>query len=427
MERMPRRSLIRTSCLMLAVAASPLAAQAWPQYHGPHHDRTARGSIELRDWAANGPPVRWKVSVKHGFSSFSVAGGRAFTLVERDGREACIALDADSGKEVWAAALGESKYDRGGVSGAPDNNGGDGPRSTPSCEGEFVYVFDAQLVLHCLRSSDGAHVWRKDLIADFGGRNIRWQNAASPLVVGGVVYVAGGGPGESLLAFDKTTGEVVWKDHDERITHATPIRAEIHGVEQIIFYVQKGLLSVAPDTGKLLWRIAYPYRVSSAASPVVDGDVVYCSAGYGVGAGAFRIKKTDDGFETELLWRRRNKLMNHWSTPVVKDGHLYGMFGFKKYGKGPLKCVDVRTGETAWSVDGFGPGNCILVGEDLVALSDKGEIVLIEARSDRYTELARADVLRGKCWSTPAFAAGQLYVRSTVEAARLDLSKKSGD
>ena len=149
---------------------------------------------------------------------------------------------------------------------------------------------------------------------------------------------------------------------------------------------------------------------------------VYCSAGYGVGAGAYRVKKSRRGFVTEQLWRKPNRLINHWSTPVSKDGYLYGMFSFKKYGTGPIKCVDVRTGQVKWSVNGFGPGNCIAVGDHLLALSDKGEVVVIKAKPDKYKELYRADVLDGKCWSTPSFSNGRLYVRSTKEGACLDFS-----
>ena len=126
--------------------------------------------------------------------------------------------------------------------------------------------------------------------------------------------------------------------------------------------------------------------------------------------------------QAEGLWRERNSLMNHWSTPVCKDGFLYGMFSFKDYGDGPLQCVDLSTGEVRWSEAGFGAGNCILVGSDLVALGDAGQVVLVEAVPQEYRELARAQVLEGKCWSTPVFSEGQLYVRSTSQAARLDLT-----
>ena len=118
----------------------------------------------------------------------------------------------------------------------------------------------------------------------------------------------------------------------------------------------------------------------------------------------------------------RNRVQNHWSTPVCRDGYLYGMFSFKEYGDGPLKCVELATGEERWSADGFGPGNAILAGEHLVALSDAGEVVLVEATPETYRELARADLLDGKCWSSPALAGGALYVRGTQEGIRVDLA-----
>jgi hypothetical protein len=154
----------------------------------------------------------------------------------------------------------------------------------------------------------------------------------------------------------------------------------------------------------------------------VHDDIVYVSAGYGVGAAAWRVEKQGDVLAPVLLWRASNKLINHWSTPVAEDGHLYGMFSFKEYGTGPLKCVDLATGEARWEQAGFGPGNVILVGNVLVALSDAGELVLVAAEPDAYRELARADVLAGKCWSTPAFSDGALYLRSTREAVKVDLS-----
>jgi len=384
----PPFAMISTSLAGLLFTASSLAVPAgdWPQYHGPARDRTSPEEIASFAWTADGPTPVWKVETPTGFSSFAVADGLACTLVGREldgaAREVCVALDAGTGKERWFADLGPARYDGGGDRGTRTNQGGDGPRSTPSLDAGRVYVLSSRLLLACFDAATGKEVWRSDLIEEHDGELLRWQSAASPLVDGDLVFVAAGGPGYSLLAFDKTTGEPQWGTGDERLTHATPVAATIHDVRQVIFFMQSGLVAVEAETGDELWRAEYPYQTSTAASPVVLGDVVYCSAGYGVGAGAFRIARTDAGFTAELLWQKRNKLMNHWSTPVAKDGYIYGMFGFKNYGAAPMKCIDAMTGEEKWSADGYGPGNCILVGDVLVALGDAGDVVVIAARPD---------------------------------------------
>jgi outer membrane protein assembly factor BamB len=291
-------------------------------------------------------------------------------------------------------------------------------------------VLSAKLALSCFDAKSGKLVWQKDLMKDFAGRNISWQNAASPLVEGSLVYVAGGGAGQSILAFNKQTGAVAWKAHDEKITHSTPVAATIHGVRQVIFFCQSGLVSVDAKDGKLLWKRPFKFAVSTAMTPIVAGDVVFCSAGYGVGGGAAKITKAAGGWKAEETWfvpghAGPEAVANHWSTPVLKDGHLYGMFQFKEYGSGAMKCVEVATGKVKWSKPGFGPGNVILLGGEVLALSDAGELVVLAAKPDAYQELSRAAVVSGKCWSTPVVSNGRVYVRSTKEAVCLDVAAKS--
>ncbi len=251
--------------LLPCFAAFATLAEDWPQYNGAGHARTSNEQLALVRWPAAGPPISWKAETPGGFSSFAIADGKAFTLVGGS-REICIALDVETGEELWSAKLSGVKYDGGGGSGAQDNKGGDGPRSTPSYSDGRVYAFDANLRVHCLDAKDGDKIWTRDLVKQHGGKNIRWQNAASPLVEGNLVFVAGGGKRQSLLALDKKSGKVRWKVGDERITHATPIAATIHGVPQIIYYVQAGLVAVNPRSGDVLWRAEYPFRTSAAAS-----------------------------------------------------------------------------------------------------------------------------------------------------------------
>ena len=404
-------SVLSLSCLK--------AVADWPQYRGATTDGITKETISTNNWEKNLKPL-WKTELANGFSSFSVVGTRAFTIVSRevDGNptEVLLALDTKDGKEVWAAPLGMAKYNGGGDSGTPDNKGGDGPRSTPSVDKKGrVYVTSAMLAVYCFDGRDGKKIWEHDLIKENNGANIQWQNAASPLLVDELVLCAGGGKGQALLALSQQDGKVVWKSEDDKMTHATPVLATILGVPQVIFYTQQGLVALDVKSGKPLWRHPFKYSTSTAASPVVWQDIVYCSAGYGVGAGACQITKTGGGMEAKELWRKENQLINHWSTPVVKDGFLYGMFSFKEYGKGPVACVDIKTGEQKWSQPGFGPGQIILAGDTLIALSDKGELVAIVPQPTAYKELARLDILDGKCWSLPVLSGGKIYARSTKE------------
>lgn len=416
------------SAVALWLTISTLSAADWPQYHGPNQDGSTSEIIST-SWPQSGPKQIWKVPTPNGFSSFTVSDGKVFTQVSREAdgaeREVCIALDAASGKELWAQPLGFPKYGHdGGNAGTSDNKGGDGPRSTPTIDGGSVYVLSSDLVLYRFNAADGKKAWSKDLIKEHAGRNITWKNAASPLIDGNLIFVGGGGEGQALLGINKTDGKVVWKGENDLITHATPVIGTIHGQKQVIFFTQSGLVAVTPDKGTVLWRYKFPFSVSTAASPVICGDIVYCSAGYGVGAGAAKITKSGSQFTATELWRKPNQLMNHWSTPVYKDGHLYGMFSFKQYDKGPVKCVEVATGEEKWEQAGFGAGNVILVDGNVLALGDRGQLVLIEGTPKGYKELARAKVVEGKCWSRPSVSNGRVYVRSTKEGACFDLTKK---
>jgi outer membrane protein assembly factor BamB len=281
------------------------------------------------------------------------------------------------------------------------------------------------MILQCLDAATGKQIWACNVIKEHGGRNITWENASSPLIDGDLLFIAGGGSVQSLLAFDKRNGNVVWKGLDERMTHSTPIAATLLGQRQIIFYTQSGLVSVAPKTGAVLWRYPFRYSTSTAISPVVSGDIVYCSAAYGIGSSACRVSKSGNGFTATRLWYQPASVMNnHWSTPVCANGYLYGLFGQKKFGSTPLDCVEMATGRILWSQEGFGPGGCTLVNGYVLVLSDAGDLVLVKATPTAYTEAARSHVLAGKCWNYASISNGRIYARSTKEGVSLDASVK---
>ncbi len=394
---------------------------AWPQFRGTNNSGIAP-ALPVADISKAKISKLWVTPTETGFSSFVVAGAQVFTVVARGKFETLIALDIKSGKEMWSKPMAPAQYSGQGDAGTRDNRGGDGPRSTPAISEGKVYVIDRNLVVWCFDAKNGKPIWSHDVIKQNAGNNIHWDNAASPVIDGDLLLMAGGGKGQALLGIDKKTGEVKWKGEDDTMTHATPILADILGTHQCIYFTQSGLVAVTPKDGKVLWRAPFPYRTSTAASPVVSDDIVYCSAGYGVGAGAFKISKSGAAFTVTELWRKEgDKVANHWSTPVVKDGYLYGMFSFKKYGEGPLACVDIKTGDVKWEQPGYGPGQVILSGNDIIALTDKGEVVFVKADPAKYTELKRASLVTGKIWSYPVLAYNHLFVRSTKEGGCWEL------
>jgi outer membrane protein assembly factor BamB len=184
-------------------------------------------------------------------------------------------------------------------------------------------------------------------------------------------------------------------------------------------------VSVKTDDGKELWRLPHRFNVSTASSPIVggkDGDIVFCSAGYGVGAAACKVSKSGNAFKATKLWGSEGEHEIHWSTPVHHDGHLYGIFGFRQLGSGPLKCVEIETGKEKWSKPGFGSGGgTILVGDHVLVQSDKGAITLVKATPDAYSQVGQFQALGGKCWTMAIYVDGRIYARSDKEAVCIQL------
>jgi outer membrane protein assembly factor BamB len=418
---------MNTRCAFLPVlvftafATATAAAAEWSHIAGPSYDRKSSEKVPT-DWAAKKPRKLWEVPAGGGFSSFVTGDGRAYTVVPVKSRETVMAVDRKTGKVLWQTPMGATGYRNGGERGAPGNEGNDGPRSTPVFSENRVFVFGAHFDLYALDAASGKILWQHDLIKEFGGREIVWSNAASPLVLGDRVLVAGGGNGQAYLAFRADTGAVIWKTGSDKPTHSTPIVATIHNQKQALFMAERGIVSLDPKDGRELWHHPFPHRTSTAASPVVWGDIVNCAAAYGVGGAACQVKREGDTWDTVELWRTPgDETASHWSTAVAIDGYLYGHYGHRDFAKNSVKCVDIRTGKVLWQKAGFGPSQLILAGDRLVATTDAGEIVAIDPNPKAYREIARTKGITGKVWASPALSDGQLLLRSTSQGVCLEL------
>ena len=419
---------------MIVFAPARFAAADWPQYRGPDLSGVSVETLR-KNWAAEPHRLVWRVPLDPGLSSLSVAADRVATMVRRrhagDETEFCVFMDAGTGEELWATPLGRADYPNGGV------GDDDGPRSTPAIDGDRVYAFTSYLRLAALNAANGEVVWSHDLPSEFGSTVIAWQNASSPALIGDLVLVNGNSAGQCLMAFRKADGALAWKAHDRRMTQASPVLARLGGVPQVVFFTQTGLVAVEPESGRILWERALNYNGTSvAASPVVFGDLVYASRAYPsslsasrAGAAVTRVAFQEGNFSAANVWHATNQLMNHWSTPVILDGHVYGLFG---QGTIRFQCVNATNGVETWPVSGagapatgFGYGSVIAVGGRVLALTERGTLVLVAPNAAAYTELGRYRALTNastRCWNAPAFSNGRVYVRSTREAACVDVS-----
>ena len=380
----------------------------WPQWRGPNRDGISHETGLLKSWPEGGPKVLWRVPVGDGYSGISVSKGRAYTITADGDGEFVICLDASNGNEIWRFRSG-SKF---------TESNGNGPRSTPTVGGDWVFALGAKGQLYSLDARYGKELWKHDLLKEFESTIPPWAFSTSPLVEGDLLLVeVGGQPGKSIVAFDIRSGRVAWTSHTDKPAYSSPIAITYNGIRQIVFLTSKTLLSVSPEDGQIYWK--YPWLTHegiNVATPIfVPEDKIFISASYDKGAALVKVKSTSEGkFTVEEVWKNR-VMKNHFNSSVLHGDYLYGFDG------AILKCIRVDTAEDQWKKRGFGKGSLTLADGHLIILSDSGQLALAEATSSEYKEKASAPVLEGKCWTVPTLAGGKLYVRNQKEMVCLDM------
>ena len=405
--------MLRGFSLVLAACLLGVAGADWPQFLGPERNSTSTEIGLLQAWSEKGPPVLWQKEVGEGFSAPVVAGKRLI-LFHRIGDEEIVeCLDAGSGKPMWKRT-NPTKYE--------DPLGkGDGPRSTPLVAGERVYTLSPSGLLQCLKLTDGARVWQRTLLDDYMIPPSFFGVGTSPILEGGRLIVNVGARDAGMVAFDKDNGKEVWKATSDGASYSSPIAATIDGVRHVIFLTRLGIVSLDPADGSVRFSKRWRSRMNAsvnAATPVMLGNQLFFTACYDTGAILVKAKK--DGIEE--VWSNDSSLSCHFGTPVYHDGFLYGFHGRQETGT-EMRCVEAKTGEVRWSKDGFGCGSMILAEGNLIVLSEGGELVLVECKSDKYREKARASVLTGPCRAHMALANGRLYARDNRKLVCWNLKK----
>ncbi len=384
------------------------SAANWPQWRGPNRDGISKETGLLKQWPAEGPPLVWKASgAGGGYSSFSIANGKLYTMGLRGDREFIVAFDIATGKEAWATPHGS----------AFRNDRGDGPRGTPTIDGDRVYALGGSGDLSALDAKTGKLVWSKNILREFGGSNIQWGISESPLVLGNKVLVNAGGPGASMVALNKTDGSVIWKSQSDEPGYSSAIPLDINGLTQVVFFTAQRAVGLDSRDGRLLWEYGKPSNnVANVATPIARGNRIFISSDYGTGGGVVEIKP--DNKAQEIYFTKEMK--NHHSSSVLIGDYLYG------FSSSLLTAMKFDTGEIAWRDRSVGKGSLVYADGNLYCLSENGVIGLVEATPTGYKEKGRFRIQQGNLptWAHPVVAGGRLYLRDQDTIYAYDVRQK---
>lgn len=386
---------------------SPLGAQDWLHYRGAAQNGSSNETIAF---TSTSPKELWRVQLGIGLSSVVTQGNRLFTAGYKEGKEVLYCFDAATGKTVWkhewAAILGDNLFEG-------------GPRVTPTVDGKHIYMVGNEGVVLCVDIATGKPVWEKHLVKDFGGKRPEWGFSGAPTIDGNNLLIDCGGA-SSNLALNKLTGALVWKSGTDQAGYSPVITAKVGAKRVALFFKAKTVVGCDPATGNQLW--SHPFETSydvNAAAPLIVGNEVLVSAGYNHGSILLDISKNPP----EQLWFKKD-LKAHFNSPVYLNGNVYGIDG-NATPKAPLVCVDWKTGELKWRSKDVQGGSLILAKDKLLVLTETGDLLLAEATPDSYKEIARKNVLTGRCWVQPTLSSGKVYCRNNLgELVALDLAAK---
>lgn len=356
------------------------------------------------DWAANPPKELWRIPVGLGWSGFAVAGERAITQEQRGDEELVTCYHVKTGQFLWAHS-DPVRFSEG--------MGGDGPRATPTIVGDVAYVVGATGVLNALSIENGYCLWSRPVLEHLGSGNVMWGVASSPLVTEKLVVVtAGDSASAAIAAFDRQTGEPVWKSGRGPASYATPRLLNLDGADQIVTVFGENVGGFNPETGEEIWSFNWPGTHPKVAQPIQVGpQQLLITASYGVPCHLLRI----EGAKAESVWDSLD-LKTKFSSAVVKDGFAYGL------SEGRLACINLANGDRVWKGGKYGYGQNLLVGDGYILIqAENGDVALVKADPEEFVELGKISALTGKTWNPPALAGKYLLIRNDHEAVGLKL------
>jgi outer membrane protein assembly factor BamB len=374
----------------------------WPGFRGPRRDGIVRGVKIKSDWSASPPVQMWRRPIGPGWSSFAVNGDLFYTQEQRGGDEVVACYKASTGQPVWVHKDAARFF---------ESNAGAGPRATPTLSNGRVYTFGATGILNALDGSKGSVLWTRNVSDDTGVKVPFWGFASSPVVVGDVVIVAAAG---QLAGYDVATGNRRWLGPNGGGSYSSPQVVTIDGVQQVLLMSGVGVTSVSPADGKQLWKHAWSGNSIVQPALTADGDVLITSQDSG--ARRVGIAHGASGWTAAEKWTS-NTLKPYFNDFVIHKGHAYGFDGRI------LSCIDLKDGQRNWKGGRYGNGQLVLLPDQdlLLVLSEEGELALVSATPDQFTEVAKVPAIEGKTWNHPVLVGDVLLVRNSEQMAAFRL------
>jgi outer membrane protein assembly factor BamB len=386
-----------------ATRAADATPAEWPGFRGPERDGISRGVRIETNWSASPPVELWRRPIGPGWSSFAVRGDLIYTQEQRGDDEVVACYNATSGMPVWTHRDATRFF---------ESNAGAGPRGTPTLSDDRVYALGATGIVNVLNAANGAVVWSRNAAADTGAEVPTWGFSSSPLVVDDVVIVAASG---RLVAYDLATGNPRWIVKTGGTSYSSPHLVSIGGVTQVLMLSAAGATSIAPANGSRLWDHPWPGLPIVQPALSADGDVLIVASGDS-GTRRIAVARGPGGWTVAERWTSRG-LKPYFNDFVVHKGHAFG------FDARILACIDLEDGTRKWKGGRYGNGQLVLLPDQdvLLVLSEEGELALVRATPDQFTELARFPAIQGKTWNHPVLVGDVLLVRNGEEMAAFRL------
>ncbi|HYO80668.1 MAG TPA: PQQ-binding-like beta-propeller repeat protein [Bryobacteraceae bacterium] len=379
----------------------PAPQPDWPQWHGPDRTNLSRETGLLKQWPQGGPKLLWSTrGLGTGYGTVAIQGNRIYVQGAKGGKSVALGLDRADGRILWTAPVGR----------ALDQDRGGGPRSTPTVNGENIYVLTENGDLACIRDKDSHIVWNRNILADYNGRNPNWHISESPLIDGNMLVVTPGGRNGGMVAMDKASGKDIWRctEMSGGAGYASCIVADVHGVRTIMNLTGAAGVGVRASDGKLMWAYEKPANnVANCTTPVYSDNKVFYTSAYGTGCGLLQLSNQGGSIRGDEAYFTRD-MQNHHGGVVLVNGHLYG------FSNAILTCMNFADGAVRWRDRSVGKGSVTYADGMLYLLGENQQVGLAEATPDGYREKGRFSIEDAgwPSWAHPVVCGGKLYIRN---------------